>query len=979
MVQDDDYRELPSEFDSEVRLQIRDAADIHHKRSVKAILYVESPTNSLCDITNPDEGLSTTIEAPFSAGLDQRDLREVKAEQPELLHAQVYWNGDFQYGPSMEAMTEATKDNDAIFVFVTLNWKPSSAESVSPFGEQATAEEKLSAIPAADNSDNNPITPETDPAGFLMLVLTHQHGDVSNLLKVLISDAAGITTEEWEEFVYGSTDSMDNITGEPLSKVLLNLNPAEAAQINPDVLHDFRLMNGNRPRSTEFQQAMSVNQVPEYYSLLQPDNIQLEMLDIEPNSNGIGGRITGTATFESAKLYTGSVRYVVEVDADNNMIVTKFELPNYGIAIGRGLDGTWQRIEPTTDSASAAQAVPTTRDEDRAMMDWMIQVDRKLKQTLVDEALARGDAEAAADVLARAEAQIDPKAKAWVELAMKFEASKEFTKAANAWLEAYRITPSLLDDQHLPMLKQAGRIHELVDVLTEERLLKLGYENRATKVVRFLLKDEATRADGYVLLRRIWSTRPDTHFDLLRNRPDEIWTECPVTADIIRFELLHEGIAEEVGGWDRFTIKWFGARGGSGSGVPDSLLPLMSSMQNRESALRNLAVDVEAATARFPKWRAGLAVLSVLEAERGNDQRAVELMNQLLSDTNHAIPPGSAWTFGKALEGRSEDLDRVVIRLYEVNVAGERDPASPLRETAIGSLARLYWRSGQNGRALRLLSRLSEAEGGSVVCAWGRIPKNKNRCMECHKSERNLENYILMSNSLTDIGYPVDARLSLARINASFSNAYGSDKVWANAYTSAPDWEYQGEEAFQPARAKAEQAITPRSIVEALDRGVLAGQQTDGAQLVVGHNPPDFPRLKLMTGVRGERGKSTLFSPVIDILVEAAEHSDSDSQLAKLDEKLTFIPPGHRKSLDEIIAVTVLSFARDRLNEAKLRTEQALAYVEDREVKPIDVGLWFIAQRALRHEATRAAGEQLADRARKAALAVGIPAEALRQ
>ena len=78
-----------------------------------------------------------------------------------------------------------------------------------------------------------------------------------------------------------------------------------------------------------------------------------------------------------------------------------------------------------------------------------------------------------------------------------------------------------------------------------------------------------------------------------------------------------------------------------------------------------------------------------------------------------------------------------------------------------------------------------------------------------------------MANALTDIGSPVEARMSLARIGVSFKNAYDSDEVWAKTNTIVPDWEYQGKEAFQPAKAKAESRITPQLFLKALESGVF--------------------------------------------------------------------------------------------------------------------------------------------------------------
>ena len=103
---------------------MRDPETVNHQRSLNAILYVELPTDSRCMTTNEDKGLSIKIEAPFATGREQVDLRQVEAEQSELLFAQGYWKGDMSHDTSMESMTDATKNGTATFLFVTLEWKP---------------------------------------------------------------------------------------------------------------------------------------------------------------------------------------------------------------------------------------------------------------------------------------------------------------------------------------------------------------------------------------------------------------------------------------------------------------------------------------------------------------------------------------------------------------------------------------------------------------------------------------------------------------------------------------------------------------------------------------------------------------------------------------------------------------------------------------------------------------------------------------
>ncbi|MHC4876962.1 MAG: protein kinase domain-containing protein [Planctomycetota bacterium] len=129
VVQEFDFDELPDEFTSKVRLQVNDGATgADRKRRVNAILYVESPANSRCTSTNEDMQLSISVEAPFSNSLDISNVKPINPGETELLVARMYWKGDMTHGMSMESMTEATKDGNATFLFVTLEWNPVGAQ-----------------------------------------------------------------------------------------------------------------------------------------------------------------------------------------------------------------------------------------------------------------------------------------------------------------------------------------------------------------------------------------------------------------------------------------------------------------------------------------------------------------------------------------------------------------------------------------------------------------------------------------------------------------------------------------------------------------------------------------------------------------------------------------------------------------------------------------------------------------------------------
>lgn len=222
-----------------------------------------------------------------------------------------------------------------------------------PSGFAAQIRRELTAEEAA----RIPGTPKTNPAGFLMARISEKHGELVNSLKTLISEAAGIPNDQWEGFARSPTASMDGIKGEPLSLVLLKLNPAESAKDNEDVLKDFRLLKDRLPKPNEFHNAMAFSKSSGFYSMLQPSDMKGPSFQIMPNPEAQGGRITGSVSFHSGTLYQGEVNYVVDVDKDYDMTVTEFKLPHYGITIRRGANGTWNRVKPT-ENAQRNDAAP---------------------------------------------------------------------------------------------------------------------------------------------------------------------------------------------------------------------------------------------------------------------------------------------------------------------------------------------------------------------------------------------------------------------------------------------------------------------------------------------------------------------------------------------------------------------------------------------------------------------------------------------
>ncbi|GAB5440606.1 MAG: hypothetical protein Fues2KO_09550 [Fuerstiella sp.] len=134
VIQEFDFAELPADFASKVRLEVKDSATgSDGKRRVNAMIHVGSPVPSRSTTINEDEGLSIAVEAPFSNRIERADLAPIAPSQTELLLALSYWTGDMTHGRSLKSMTEASKNGTASFLVVTLTWSPASQND--PGGE----------------------------------------------------------------------------------------------------------------------------------------------------------------------------------------------------------------------------------------------------------------------------------------------------------------------------------------------------------------------------------------------------------------------------------------------------------------------------------------------------------------------------------------------------------------------------------------------------------------------------------------------------------------------------------------------------------------------------------------------------------------------------------------------------------------------------------------------------------------------------
>lgn len=607
----------------------------------------------------------------------------------------------------------------------------------------------------------------------------------------------------------------------------------------------------------------------------------------------------------------------------------------------------------------------------------LLQLDRL---ELAKAAFARGDREKAKEILRTLPGvgsagpftlfrlpKFDSDAAVAFKLAELLVEESDWSNAADAYLEAYRGEIRLLSSGHVATFKKCGRTTEFVQTLIEKHVVRVDAGYLPISIVELLLEDENTRADGDLLLKHLWASPRSILISRLLGQK-EIWKQVPDLSYYLRARVVPENFETAGAGWTLFEVRAFAEYSEEPvSGFPLRLEPLLQD----KAALRKLSKEIAVVIEQQPDWKAGPAVLAFLEAEVGNYPRAIELVRQVLEDAETLpIPSDSALLLGLALEGRDDELDRQVMRLYESSLRNRPERVS--RVSAIPRLARLHAKFDQRPEARQFLHRMTtinyDPKLGSPICVYGRSAANQKRCSDCHSGKSNLLDVCLMSDALTDIGYPVDSLISLARIDASFGNAYGSDDAWTKE--TIPEDFYsgigEGRSKFVPLKSAAIEATTPQAVLEALKSGVFSGRDMTKPVATISKEPID-----LMLSIRGEEGQPTVFSPVLEVLEMALESKEDGAvgEVAKLDEELLRLSEANPEDLQTLVATTAFAFLRNDLPNAKQRVKklQGLGVETSGNPNQADAVLWLVARYALMDEQTEAIGVVLAERAIAAA------------
>jgi hypothetical protein len=283
-----------------------------------------------------------------------------------------------------------------------------------------------------------------------------------------------------------------------------------------------------------------------------------------------------------------------------------------------------------------------------------------------------------------------------------------------------------------------------------------------------------------------------------RDNPENIF--------FLRVLLLPEDISAEGVGWKLFNRFQF----------KDSFGVINPLLQDR-NVVQQIADEIRAGTDMYPQWIAGVAILSFLEAELGNFDRSAKLLEQVLARKEQSMPFNSARILGRSIEGKDKELDQLVIRLYEYNLANDTYENGNYSSPSL-NLAKLYQQANQRSESRRAILRLSSTQ--NQTCRWFRESDGMS-CTLCHYREKSITDYNRMTEHLADIGYPVDALLLQSRIDESFRYILTTSDEQSVKIIPKLELRYYAadKKKFLAIKTKAEQGTTPKAVLQALEEG----------------------------------------------------------------------------------------------------------------------------------------------------------------
>jgi tetratricopeptide (TPR) repeat protein len=237
---------------------------------------------------------------------------------------------------------------------------------------------------------------------------------------------------------------------------------------------------------------------------------------------------------------------------------------------------------------------------------------------------------------------------------MRYQAAEQLQRMGerDAALEQYKLAiklePGVFSNNYWgiqQLFTQANKFEELIQVLDEVDLRKLGSYWTITEPIQALLQQDKGKELGLKLFRKAWEAFPQYRGYILgRLYNEELWRLPEIYTFAKEAVIPRED--SEADPWQAVTdISSYGQEG-----RVEGVVTRMMSIARKQQRLPELRAEVQAALDKRPDWTGGKALLAVIDIQLGNKEQGKKLWREVFDDPKADIPGLARFMFCQELE-----------------------------------------------------------------------------------------------------------------------------------------------------------------------------------------------------------------------------------------------------------------------------------------------------------------------------------------
>lgn len=521
----------------------------------------------------------------------------------------------------------------------------------------------------------------------------------------------------------------------------------------------------------------------------------------------------------------------------------------------------------------------------------------------------------------------------------------QLDKAIDHYTAAIRADPTVVRHDYYRIsgyFRQANKLNQLIDLLHEIDLRKLGQSYIVNDLLRNVMQDRNARQQGFKLFHKAWESFPNERSRLLNYMYGEVWQD-PQMYVYAKTCLLPTADQVKQDPW--YGVNEFTSYDSEGRvfGTITRLLET-ASLQNK---LHELQQEIEEHLTKVDGWLAGKTLMAVLHAKLGRVAKAREILEPMVNDENLKWSNNARRLIAQEIENYA-DLHALALTLYE----GVEDGNQEFEYSAGRRLLEIYKKAGREEDVYKLLVAAAKAPNEYVYDPG-------------YSAYRKVNTAIFLAGQFNSIGRPVDA---IRLYNDILGNPQLLDtaKQW---YGNTDYLSKQLESGLETALNNLNDKTLSRTLDGLLPEDEEAASGTENAtiDLILLVRPPMVNKAE-----------------VLSLFWKAVQSASGQPQLFhKLKERLSSLSEKKPNDLSVAIARALIALAQNNEQMVEQELDRLLACVEDHLLDPLSegvpansrqreqafaqIGLWVVAQQTHNNEKLRSYSQRLTDRALEAA------------